>query len=302
MNTAPQFWIASFYRFVPLDALEERKARYLGWFHELGIKGSILLAQEGINATIAAPFEALKQFLERLQADPALKGLEIKYATAQEAPFQRSKVKLKREIVTFGQGGIDARQSGRYVAPEHWNALIQDRSVTVLDTRNDYEIEIGSFQGAQNPQIAKFTDFTDYVQRELDPETHPKIAMFCTGGIRCEKASAWMLKAGFSEVYHLEGGILNYLEKIPEDESLWEGSCFVFDERVAVDHQLNYGEVEMCWGCGRPLTPEQRREAGYEEGVSCAHCVKARSESQKERSRQSWAQLAPRKRRAESSG
>ena len=292
---APAYWIASFYRFVPLENIKQRRQAYLSLCQKHDIKGSILLAEEGINATISGRFENLKQVLSCLQQETEFKALTIKYATAHAHPFQRFKVKLKKEIVTFGQENIDPSiKTGTYVTPENWNALIQDEAVTVIDTRNDYEIEIGSFQRAHNPQIEKFTDFSDYVHKRLDPQKNPKIAMFCTGGIRCEKASAWMLEEGYAEVYHLEGGILNYLEKVPREESLWEGACFVFDERVAVDHNLDYGDLEMCWGCGRPVDAQQRLSPDYEKGVSCPHCVSLRSTEQKARSRESWSSIQTR--------
>ena len=286
------YWIASFYRFAPLQNIEALKAKWTEHCLAHNIKGSILLAEEGLNSTISGQFEALKSTLELIQQSPEFKGLTIKYATAHAHPFQRFKVKIKREIVTFGQENINpAHKTGSYIAPQDWNALIQAEDVTVLDTRNDYEIDVGTFKGAINPQIDKFTDFVDYVRQDLSPEKNPKIAMFCTGGIRCEKASAWMLEEGYQEVYHLEGGILNYLEQVPEDQSLWEGSCFVFDERVAVDHQLNYGQLEMCWGCGRPLEESARLDKSYEKGVSCSHCIHQRSDSQKQRSRQAWTSI-----------
>ena len=196
-------------------------------------------------------------------------------------PFYRTKVKLKKEIVTMGQDGIDpARVVGTYVEPKDWNALIADPDVTLVDTRNDYEVAIGSFEGAIDPSTTSFREFPDYVHRELDPKKNKKVAMFCTGGIRCEKSTAYLKEQGFDEVYHLKGGILKYLEEVPEDESMWQGECFVFDNRVAVNHQLEKGSYDQCHACRRPITEDDKRSPLYQKGVSCPHCHGQSSERQ----------------------
>lgn len=294
----PMIWVASFYKFVALPDFEDLRPLYLEQAQTAQLKGSILLAAEGINATLSGEEDLLAGFLQFLRADPRLSDLEVKYSHAPEQAFERMKVRLKREIVTLGQPVDPREQVGTYVKAQDWNALIQSDDLILLDTRNRYETEIGSFQGAVDPNLERFQDFTDYVQTQLDPEQHPRVAMFCTGGIRCEKASSWMLQQGFKEVYHLEGGILKYLESVPAEESLWQGQCFVFDQRVAVDHELESGDYEMCLGCGRPVALELTTAPEFERGVSCQHCVAQRSPEQKLRSRQSWAE---RQRKAQAS-
>lgn len=286
----PIIWVASFYKFVALPDFESLRALYLEQAQAAQLKGSILLATEGINATLSGEETLLAGFLQFLRSDSRLAELEVKYSQALEQPFQRLKIRLKREIVTLGQAVDPREQVGTYVQPQDWNALIQEEDLIVIDTRNQYETEIGSFEGALDPQLERFQDFTDYVQTQLDPEKNPRIAMFCTGGIRCEKASSWMLQQGFKEVYHLEGGILKYLETVPAEDSLWHGQCFVFDERVAVDHDLESGDYQMCLGCGRPVSGDGLKAPEFEPGVSCRHCFALRSAEQKLRSRQSWAE------------
>jgi len=286
-----EYQIASFYKFVSLPDYLELQPHWLETCQTQALKGSILLAAEGLNATVAGKPQQIQALLHYLTADPRLQDLEIKYASARAQPFQRMKVRLKQEIVTLGQADINPNEAtGTYVAPADWNDLIRQQDVLLLDTRNDYEIAIGSFAGAINPQTQSFREFPEYVQRELDPVQHKRVAMFCTGGIRCEKASAWMLKQGFETVYHLQGGILNYLESVPAAESLWQGECFVFDERVAVNHALDYGETEMCLGCGRPVLAADQQVPEYEPGVSCAQCFTERTALQKQRSREARAQ------------
>jgi UPF0176 protein len=213
--------------------------------------------------------------LAQLRSDPRLADLEHKEASADVQPFDRMKVRLKREIVTLGMPEVDpSQQVGTYVTPQEWNALISDPDVTVLDTRNHYEVSIGSFQGAQNPQTRSFRQFPEYVQTHLDPTQHKKVALFCTGGIRCEKATAFMLAQGFEEVYHLKGGILKYLEEVPAEDSLWNGECFVFDQRVAVQHGLEVGTYDMCTACGYPISELDKASPHYQVGVSCLHCFR----------------------------
>ncbi|NJP12627.1 MAG: rhodanese-related sulfurtransferase [Leptolyngbyaceae cyanobacterium RU_5_1] len=265
--------VATFYKFVRLPDRAEKQQVLIEHCQTQGIKGTILLAQEGINGTIAGSRAAIAAVLDLLKSDPCLADLEHKESYANAQPFDRLKVRLKHEIVTLGMPEVDpASQSGTYVSPQEWNALISDPEVLVVDTRNDYEVSIGSFQGAVNPQTTSFREFPEYVQTHLTPAQHPKIALFCTGGIRCEKASSYLLSQGFQEVYHLKGGILKYLEEVPADESLWRGECFVFDQRVAVQHGLEPGTHEMCCGCGHPISEQDKASANYEEGICCPHC------------------------------
>ncbi len=239
----------------------------------LGITGTLLLAEEGINGTIAGTRSGIDRILAYLRRDPRLADLEHKESAAGQPPFYRMKVKLKKEIVTMGVAGIDPTElAGHYVKPEDWNALINDPEVLLIDTRNDYEVEVGTFKGALDPRITTFREFPEYVKKNIDPQRKPRVAMFCTGGIRCEKASAYMLQQGFSEVYHLQGGILKYLENVPAEESLWQGECFVFDQRVAVGQGLAPGHYELCYGCSRPITAEEKTSPRFQAGISCPHC------------------------------
>ncbi|HEY9907348.1 MAG TPA: rhodanese-related sulfurtransferase, partial [Thermosynechococcaceae cyanobacterium] len=216
---------------------------------------------EGINGTIAGLPTAINAVLAELRSDPRLANLEHKESPAETMPFDRLKVKLKREIVTIGLPEVNpAQQVGTYIAPQDWNALISDPEVAVIDTRNELEVRIGSFSGAQNPQTRSFREFPDYVRTHLDPAQHRKVALFCTGGIRCEKATSFLLAEGFEEVYHLKGGILKYLEEVPAEESLWQGECFVFDQRVALGHGLESGTYEMCPHCGTPIAPAEKSQ------------------------------------------
>jgi UPF0176 protein len=234
-----QLVVAAVYKFVKLADSASLREPLLAQCDALGITGTLLLAEEGINGTIAGTRSGIDNILAYLRSDPRLGDLEHKESFAEHPPFYRMKVKLKKEIVTMGVPGIDPTERvGRYVKPEDWNALIRDPDVLLVDTRNDYEVDVGTFKGAVDPRITTFREFPDYVKRNFDPEKQPRVAMFCTGGIRCEKASAYMLQQGFPEVYHLQGGILKYLENIPAERSLWQGECFVFDQRVAVGHGL----------------------------------------------------------------
>ena len=279
--------VATFYRFAALPdyrALREPLARLCADFD---LKGTILLAGEGINATVAGSRRAVDAVLEHLRADTRLADLRARESVHPNQPFRRMKVRLKGELISMGLPAADPRRSaGQRVPPDAWNALISNPDVLVVDTRNDYEVAIGSFQGALNPATARFRDFPDYVRRNLDPGRHTKVAMFCTGGIRCEKASAHLLDQGFQEVYQLEGGILAYLESVPEAKSLWNGECFVFDERVALSHGLRQGRHELCLGCGRPLNAKATASADFEAGVSCPHCAAQLSPERRQRLRQ----------------
>ncbi len=239
----------------------------------MGVHGTILLAPEGVNGTIAGSREAIDAVLAQLRSDHRLADLEHKESYADDMPFRRLKVRLKREIMGLGDPCSNPiHQVGQYVDAEKWNDLVSDPDVLLIDTRNDYEIELGTFDGAVNPDIKTFRQFADYVDNNLDASVHKKVAMFCTGGIRCEKASSFMIDRGFPEVYHLKGGILKYLETVPAEESKWQGECFVFDKRVGVDHSLAKGGYGMCYGCGSPVTEEDQQSEKYEEGICCPRC------------------------------
>ena len=266
--------VATFYKFVSLPDCADLRSRLLQFCQSYNLRGTILLAQEGINGTIAGSREAIDAVLAYLRSDQRLADLEHRESPAAELPFDRLKVKVKSEIVTLGLPEVDpSRQVGTYVDPKDWNALITDPNVIVVDTRNAYEISVGTFQGAQNPQTGSFREFPGYVQQNLASAQSKKIAMFCTGGIRCEKASAYLLSQGFPQVYHLKGGILKYLEEVPAEASLWQGECFVFDQRVAIQHGLEAGTHKMCFSCGHPVSEADRSSPDFEEGVSCPHCA-----------------------------
>ncbi|MCO5065071.1 MAG: rhodanese-related sulfurtransferase [Rhizobiaceae bacterium] len=248
-----------------------------------GIKGTLLLAGEGINGTVAGTARAIDELLAYLKAMPEFAGLEAKFSDASEMPFHRMKVRLKKEIVTMGVPGLDPTDAGTYVAPADWNALISDPETMVIDTRNAYEVALGTFRNAVDPGTASFTEFPAWVDRHHNALAGRKVAMFCTGGIRCEKATAYLKSVGLPNVYHLKGGILKYLEEVPETQSLWDGECFVFDERVSVGHGLEVGDAELCRACRHPLTAQERSSPHYVEGVSCPHCAEQRSEADRAR-------------------
>jgi UPF0176 protein len=265
--------VAALYRFATLDDFRAMREPLLETCLAAGTRGTLLLAREGINGTIAGSREGIDRVLAYLRGDPRLRDMEHKESRDDHMPFYRMKVKLKKEIVTLGVDGIDPNQQvGTYVSPADWNDLISDPDVLLIDTRNDYEFDIGTFRGAVNPHTTSFREFPEYVRSNLDPARQKKVAMFCTGGIRCEKASAFMLREGFEEVYHLQGGILKYLEEIPEEQSAWEGECFVFDNRVAVDHKLQKGHYDQCHGCRHPITEADKRSGEYLPGICCPHC------------------------------
>nr|WP_297459196.1 rhodanese-related sulfurtransferase [uncultured Halomonas sp.] len=271
--------VAALYKFVTLEDFEALREPLLDTLKAHDIKGTLLLAEEGINGTVAGRREAIDALLGWLKADPRFAAIEHKESYCDTPPFYRTKVKLKKEIVTLGVPTADPnRQVGQYVEPQDWNALIADPEVLVIDTRNDYEVAIGSFEGAVNPRTTSFREFPDHVKAHYDPARHKKVAMFCTGGIRCEKASSFMLGEGFDEVYHLKGGILSYLEQVPEERSLWRGDCFVFDNRVTVRHDLSEGEFDQCHACRRPISTEDRESPHYSPGISCPHCWDSLSE------------------------
>jgi UPF0176 protein len=272
--------VAALYRFVDFADFEDWREPLLDLCRAQAVKGTLLLAKEGINGTIAGPQAGVQCVLDRLRADPRFADLQPKFSQAGEPPFHRMKVRLKREIVTMGVDGIDPNQLvGTYVDPDQWNALIQDPDVTVIDTRNDYEVAIGTFAGARNPNLSSFREFPAWLKREV--QAGQKVAMFCTGGIRCEKSTAYLKQLGVREVFHLQGGILKYLETVPEEKSLWEGECFVFDERVAVGLGLVPGSYHLCRSCRLPISEADRNRAEFEEGVSCHHCHASTSEARK---------------------
>lgn len=278
--------VAALYRFATLTHPERLRDTLKHLCDEHGIKGTLLLASEGINGTIAGPASGIDRVLDHIRSWPDCSELEVKYSGAATMPFHRMKVRMKQEIVTMGQPGIDpAANAGTYVDPHDWNALIDDPDTIVIDTRNDYEVSIGSFAGAINPMTGTFRDFPAWFARErerlLGSENPPRVAMFCTGGIRCEKASAFLKNEGLEDVYHLKGGILAYLEHVPQEASRWQGECFVFDQRVAVGHALSAGTHELCFACRRPVSPSDRQSPLYEAGVSCAACHGERDDQQR---------------------
>lgn len=276
--------VCALYKFVTLDDYQALRPGFLEILHQLDIRGTLLLAREGINGTIAGSPESIEQFLDWLAKDTRLADTDYKLSWHEEPPFHRTKVKLKKEIVTMGVDGIDPNQVvGTYVDAQDWNQLITDPDTVLIDTRNQYEYEIGTFAGARNPQTETFREFPQYVEQNLDPAQHKKVAMFCTGGIRCEKASAYMKQAGFEEVYHLRGGILKYLETVDEQDSTWNGECFVFDDRVAVNHALEKGQYDQCHACRFPITEQDKKSSHYVAGVSCPRCYQSLSDEQKAR-------------------
>jgi UPF0176 protein len=248
------------------------------------IRGTLLLASEGINGTVAGHRKGIDVLLAWFEKDARLSNMVIKESFEASNPFYRTKVKLKKEIVTMGVEGIDPKQvAGTYVKPKDWNALIADPDVVVVDTRNDYEVKVGTFEGALNPNTTSFREFPTYVSNNLDPKTNKKVAMFCTGGIRCEKSTAYLKEQGFDEVYHLQGGILKYLEEVPEAETMWQGECFVFDNRVTVNHQLEKGHYDQCHACRLPITKQEQSSDKYLEGISCPHCFDKHTPEQRRR-------------------
>ncbi|RZI45184.1 rhodanese-related sulfurtransferase [Candidatus Finniella inopinata] len=287
------FTVAALYKFTDLPDYRQLQPVLKGLCESHGIKGTLLLAEEGINGTVSGCRQAIEALKSWFDNDTRFDGIEYKESQSENCPFYRLKVRLKKEIVTLGVPGINPnRQVGTYVTPQDWNKLIQDPDVILIDTRNDYEVRIGTFKGAVDPNTTSFTQFPGVVKKEFDPEKHKKVAMFCTGGIRCEKASAYMLAQGFENVYHLKGGILKYLETVPAQESLWEGDCFVFDQRVTVDHSLSKGTHSLCYGCRSPLSAEDLLSESYEKGVSCPRCVDVVSDHKKRNFRERQKQIA----------
>jgi len=276
------YQVAALYKFTGMPDYVQLRPVLQDMCELLDMKGTLLLAKEGLNGTVAGSQPATSQLIKFLRADPRLADLDVKYSSAENMPFYRMKVRLKKEIVTMGVDGVDPNKTvGTYVDPADWNALITDPNTILIDTRNDYEVGIGTFKGAINPNTKTFREFPAWVEANRNAIDKPKVAMFCTGGIRCEKASSFMLENGFDDVYHLKGGILKYLETQAKSKSLWEGDCFVFDQRVAVGHGLQESDYDQCFACRRPITEDDKSKPEYSKGVSCHHCYEDMSGAQK---------------------
>lgn len=287
--------ISALYHFADFPDYKEFRPALLDVCQHHKIKGTLLLASEGINGTIAGTRAGIDAVLAFIRRDSRFASLIHKESFSDSMPFLRLKVRLKKEIVTLGVGPIDVpNMTGEHVDAERWNEIISDPEVVLIDTRNNYEFDIGSFDGALNPDTESFREFPDYIKKNFDPNKHKKVAMFCTGGIRCEKASAYMKAEGFENVYQLDGGILKYLETMSQDKTKWHGDCFVFDSRVAVNHELAESEYDLCHGCRQPITDEDKKSAHYEAGVCCPKCYNTRTDAQKAsaRERQKQADLA----------
>ena len=272
-NTHLSVVVASLYRFAEFPDFETFRAPLYSLMLKESVVGTFLLAPEGINGTIAGSRKGIDAVIFWLGEDSRFSDLEIKESYVNELPFYRTKVKLKKEIVTMGVDNIDPNTLvGTYVDPSDWNTFIDDPEVLLLDTRNKYEVEIGTFKNSINPETKTFRDFPNYITDTLNPNKHKKVAMFCTGGIRCEKSTAYLKQNGFDEVYHLKGGILSYLENVPESSSRWQGECFVFDNRVTVNHKLEKGSYDQCHACRMPLTQKDIQHESYKKGVRCHYC------------------------------
>nr|MBV6629461.1 rhodanese-related sulfurtransferase [Oceanococcus sp. HetDA_MAG_MS8] len=280
----PAVHILALYQFAELPGFADLQEPLRSLCEEQELQGTLLLAAEGINGTVAGSRPGLEALLGYLSDELGLNQISVKWSTAESMPFLRMKVRLKNEIVTMGVPGTDPLAlNGRRVRGPEWNALLDDPEVLVIDTRNDYEIDVGTFPGAISPHTEHFREFPSFVKDHLDPQKHRKVAMFCTGGIRCEKATHHLLKSGFAEVYHLDGGILQYFEDMPREDNRWEGECFVFDGRVSVDKELRPGSYTQCHACRHPLSPAERNDRRFEAGVSCPHCADRIDEDKKAR-------------------
>lgn len=292
--------VCALYQFVTLDDFVALRQPLLELMQAQRVRGTLLLAEEGINGTIAGSRAGIDTVLAWLRSDARLATLDVKESLTDKLPFNRAKVKLKREIVTLGVPGIDPKRVvGTYVEPSEWNALLADPEVVLVDTRNDYEFQVGTFKNAINPKTDSFREFPDFVKTHLDPKQHKKVAMFCTGGIRCEKSTAYLKEQGFEQVFHLKGGILKYLEAVPPEQTLWQGECFVFDERVTVDHHLQKGAYDQCNACRLPITAAEKASEHYVPGVSCPHCIDKSTPQQKARFSEREKQLALARQRGE---
>ncbi len=296
------FVIAAVYKFFKLEDPDRLAEELKALFSKNGILGTVILAKEGINGSVCATRSGIDAFKKILEDKGIFEGSEYKEATSLNQVFKRSKVKVKQEIITFKQKVDPTKMVGEYVEPKDWNDLISHPDVIVVDTRNDYEFKIGTFKNAINPETKKFSDFVEFVERKLADKKDKPIAMMCTGGVRCEKSTSYLISKGFKRVYHLKGGILRYLQEVPEKDSLWIGECFVFDNRVAVKHGLRIGDSKICFGCGTVLSPEELNQEGYEEGVSCPSCINNKSELSKRRFRARMAQIRASKSKERSEG
>ena len=280
------------YHFVNIDDCETLQESLLSLLKSNRVKGTLLVAAEGINGTVAGTSEGIKSLQDFLANDGRFEGIACKFSNVEKMPFSRTRVKLKKEIVTMGVTDIDPQQIvGTYVKAKEWNELISDPEVTVIDTRNEYEVLIGTFENAVNPHTESFREFPSFAESELSPTKHKKIAMFCTGGIRCEKSTAFLKARGFDDVYHLEGGILRYLEDVPKKESLWQGECFVFDDRVTVDHNLKPGSYDQCHACRMPISDVDKKSDAYVKGISCSHCIDRKTDADRARFRERQKQI-----------
>jgi len=287
--------VCALYKFVTLEKFQDLRQPILKVMEYNNIRGTLLLASEGINGTVAGNRKGIDRLMAWFEKDGRLGNIVTKESFEASNPFYRTKVKLKKEIVTMGIEGIDPKQVvGTYIKPKDWNALISDPDVVLVDTRNDYEVKVGTFEGALNPNTTNFREFPKYVSDNLDPKANKKVAMFCTGGIRCEKSTAYLKEQGFDEVYHLQGGILKYLEEVPEEDTMWQGECFVFDNRVTVNHQLEKGQYDQCHACRLPITKEEQTSDKFLEGISCPYCFDKHTPDQRQRyqERQRQMQLA----------
>ena len=286
------YQVVSFYKFTRLSFLEDKRNHLLKTLTELDIKGLIILAEEGVNGTFSGPEEAVLEALDVIKKCVGSSLINLKEFQAKTSPFGRLKVKIKKEIVTFGVNNLSINEEvGRYVDPKDWNALIQNNNVALIDTRNEYEVAIGSFKGSINPKTKTFSDFPEWWKKNKEKYRGKSVAMFCTGGIRCEKSTKLLLKDGVKEVYHLNGGILNYLQKCEQKKDFWQGECFVFDQRVSVNSDLGKGSYELCHACRHPLKPEEKSNDLFEVGVSCEKCFKLTSKQQKENFRERQKQI-----------
>ena len=279
-----KYCIIALYKFTMLENFKAMQAPLLKKMNKYEVKGTLLLSYEGLNGTIAGTKEGVHKVLSHLNLNARLANLSYKTSYHNRIPFNRAKVKLKKEIVTLGIDGLDlTKLCGTYVKPKDWNDLISDPEVLLIDTRNNYEIEIGNFKNSVNPNTENFREFPQYVAQNLDKNKHKKVAMCCTGGIRCEKSTAYLKMQGFEHVYHLEGGILKYLEEIKEKNSLWQGECFVFDSRVTVNHRLEKGQYDQCYACRHTITESDKKNPKYQAGISCHHCNGTHTKKQQQR-------------------
>jgi UPF0176 protein len=292
--------VAALYKFAPLKDLKTLQAELKSLCEKQGICGTLLIAGEGINGTVAGNRAGIDALMRHIRALPGMDGIEYKESSADAQPFHRMKVRIKKEIVTIGLASVNPNEvRGTYLSPEEWNKIAADPDTLLIDTRNDYEVKIGTFKNALDPSTKSFSEFPGWVDQNLHNQKKRKVAMFCTGGIRCEKASSYMKQAGFDEVYHLKGGILKYLETIPADKSLWEGECFVFDQRVAVKHGLEAGSYTLCPSCRAPVSAEERADKRYVEGVCCPACAGSITQDRKARSAERHKQVLLAQKRGE---